>query len=138
MATKNLTVHVGWSGKNFCCGLSEGIGGVIAVTAKTLPKLKEEFEQSLRWHIDGCIADGDTLPEYLVTGDYEIVYELDTAAILQDAEYYTTMAAISRVTGINQKLLSHYANALKIPRPVQRQRIIDGLHTIGQQFLAIQ
>lgn len=133
-----LKVHVGWSGKNFCCGLSEGIGGVVVVTAKTLSKMKEDFEESLRLHIEGCLADGDTLPDYIANGQYEIDYELDTAAMLRNAECFTTMAAISRATGINQKLLSHYANALKQPRPAQRQRIVDGLHEIGKQFLAIQ
>lgn len=138
MERKKLKVQVGWSGKNFCCELSKDIGGVVVVTAKTLPKLKEDFEESLRWHIEGCIADGDVLPDYIVSGDYEIDYELDTAAVLREAEQFTTMAAISRVTGINQKLLSHYANMLKIPRPAQRQRIVDGLHAIGRQFLAVQ
>ena len=138
MATHRIKVHVGWSGKNFCCGLADNIGGVVAVTAKTLDKLKEDFEESLRWHIESCVADGDSLPAYLVNGDYELDYELDTAAMLRDAECFTTMAAISRATGINQKLLSHYANALKTPRPAQRQRIVDGLHAIGKQFLAIQ
>lgn len=124
--------------ENFCCGLSEDIGGVVVATAKTLSKLKEDFEESLRWHIEECLADGDILPAYIVNGDYELDYELDSAAMLREAEQFTTMAAISRVTGINQKLLSHYANALKIPRPAQRQRIVDGLHKIGQQFLAVQ
>lgn len=137
MTNKILKVHVGWSGKNFCCGLSEGIGGIVAVTAKTLAKLKEDFEESLRLHVEGCIQDGDSLPEYLVNGNYEIDYELDTAAMLRDTERFTTMAAISRATGINQKQLSHYANSLKVPREAQRQRIIEGLHEIGRQFLAV-
>lgn len=137
MANKKLKVHVGWSGKNFCCGLSEDIGGTVVVTAKTLAKAKEDFEESLRWHIEDCLADGDALPEYLANGDYEIDYELDTAAMLREAERFTTLATISRVTAINQKLLSHYANAIKIPRPAQRQRIVNGLHEIGQQILAV-
>lgn len=138
MAKHIIKVHVGWSGKNFCCGLSENIGGVVAVTAKTLRKLKEDFEESLRWHVESCVEDGDNLPAYIVNGDYTLEYELDAAALLRQAESFTTMAAISRVTGINQKLLSHYANALKKPRPTQRQRIVEGLHAIGRQFLAIQ
>lgn len=138
MEKKKLKVNVGWSGNNFCCEMSEDIGGIVIVTAKTLSKLKEDFEESLRWHTEGCLADGDLLPDYIANGDYEIDYELDTAAMLREAEQFTTMAAISRVTGINQKLLSHYANMLKIPRPAQRQRIVDGLHAIGRQFLALQ
>lgn len=138
MDKKKIKVHVGWSGKNFCCGISEDVGGVVVVTAKTLSKVKEDFEESLRWHIEGCLADGEALPDYMANGNYEIEYELDTAALLRSAECFTTMAAISRATGINQKLLSHYANALKKPRPAQRQRIVEGLHAIGQQFLAVE
>ncbi|MDE6084218.1 MAG: helix-turn-helix domain-containing protein [Muribaculaceae bacterium] len=138
MERKKLKVHVGWSGNNFCCELSEDIGGIVVVTAKTLSKLKEDFEESLCWHIEGCLADGDALPAYITEGNYDIDYELDTAAMLREAERFTTLAAISRATGINQKLLSHYANMLKIPRPAQRQRIVDGLHAIGRQFLAVQ
>ncbi|MDE5750145.1 MAG: CopG family transcriptional regulator [Duncaniella sp.] len=138
MDKKKLKVHVGWSGRNFTCGVSEDIGGVVAVTAKTLPKAKEDFEESLRWHIEGCLADGDPLPDYIAAGNYELEYELDTAAMLREAEQFTTMAAISRATGINQKLLGHYANMVKTPRPAQRQRIVDGLHAIGRQFLAVR
>lgn len=138
MDKTKIRAHVGWDENNFCCGISEGIGGVVAVTGKTLERVKANFEESLRWHIEGCVADGDILPDYLVGGDYEIEYELDAAAMLRDAERFTTLAAISRASGINQKQLSHYANMQKQPRPAQRQRIVEGLHEIGRQFLAIQ
>lgn len=138
MEKVKIKVHVGWSGNNFCCGLSEGVGGIVTATGKTLAKAKENFEESLRWHIEGCVADGDVLPDYIINGNYELDYELDAAAMLREAERFTTMAAISRATGINQKQLSHYANMVKNPRPAQRQRIVEGLHEIGRQFLAVQ
>ncbi|MBO5455467.1 MAG: CopG family transcriptional regulator [Muribaculaceae bacterium] len=137
MANHILKVEVSWTGKNFCCSWSDEDAGSVVVTAKTLIQLKHDFEQSLGWHIEGCVEDGDVIPEYLVSGDYEVAYELDTAALLRDAETYTTMAAISRASGINQKQLSHYANGIKQPRPLQRERIIAGLHTIGSQILAL-
>ncbi len=137
MADHRLKIEVSWTGKNFCCAWSDEDAGSVVATAKTLRKLKEDFEQSLKWHIEGCVADGDILPEYLVNGNYELEYELDTAALLRDAETYTTMAAISRASGINQKQLSHYANGIKQPRPMQRARIIAGLHVIGSQILSL-
>lgn len=137
MAIHKLKISVSWTGSNFCCAWSDDEAGTVVVTSKTLLSLKEDFEQSLKWHIEGCMEDGDKLPEYLVNGNYELEYELDTAALLQDAETYTTMAAISRASGINQKQLSHYANGLKRPRPEQRARIIAGLHVIGSQILAL-
>lgn len=50
---------------------------------------------------------------------------------------YATLAAVSKVTGINKRQLSHCANGRKIPRPAQRQRIADGLHKIGSKLLAV-
>lgn len=138
MAQHKIIAHVGWTGNNFCCGWADDAVGNVAVTNKSLTRLKDEFTQSLQWHIEGCVADGDSLPDYLVQGDYEIVFELDTAALLREAEQYTTMAAISRASGINPKLLSHYANGLKHPRPAQRERIIQGIHNIGQHFIAMR
>lgn len=137
MANHKLKIDVSWTGKNFCCAWNEEDAGAVVATAKTLAKLKEDFEESLRWHIEGCVADGDILPQDLVDGEYELEYDLDTAALLRDAEEYTTMAAISRASGINQKQLSHYANGLKQPRPMQRERIIAGLHIISTQIMAL-
>ncbi len=133
-----IEVEIGWSEKNYCCGWGyEGVGAILC-TNKSLPGIKKDFEESLRFHVEAMVEDGDQVPDWLVAGDYVIVYTLSAAAMLRDAESFTTMAAISRATGINQKLLSHYANALKVPRPAQRQRIVDGLHMIGRQFLAVQ
>lgn len=133
-----LNVEISWSDKNYCCGWGfEGVGAILC-TNKTIEGIKQDFEESLRFHIEAMIEDGESVPEWLAVGDYEIEYTLSAAALLRNAELFTTMAAISRATGINQKLLSHYANAIKIPRPAQRQRIVDGLHMIGRQFLAVQ
>lgn len=137
MANHKLTIDVSWTGKNFCCAWYDDDAGTVVATAKTLAKLKEDFAESLKWHIEGCVADGDVLPDYLVDGDYELEYNLDTAALLRDAETYTTLAAISRASGINQKQLSHYANGIKHPRPMQRAKIIAGLHIIGSQIMAL-
>lgn len=132
-----IHVDVSWTDDNYCCAWEDGNGGVVIVTAKTLKKLKEDFEESMRLHIQECVKDGDTFPEYLIEGDYETEYDLDAAALIRNAEAYTTMTAISRVSGINQKQLSHYANGVKHPRPLQLERIKAALYSIGNQLLAL-
>lgn len=135
---KVIDVEVSWSDKNYCCGWGlDGVGAVFC-TNKTLEGLKQEFEDTLRFHVEAMAEDGEEVPQWLLDGDYEINYSLSVAALLRQAEQFTTMAAISRVTGINQKQLSHYASALRIPRATQRDRIVNGLHAIGRQFMAIQ
>jgi len=41
---------------------------------------------------------------------------------------------LARVTGINERLLGHYATSHRNPRPAQRQRIIDGIRKIGAEI----
>lgn len=134
---EKITVEIYWEEKNYCCGWGYDGFGAIVCTNKNLDALKKEFEQSLSEQAAEMAADGEPVPQWLASGDYEIEYELAVSALLRQAEKFTTMAIISRFTGINQKLLSHYANSLKKPREAQRQRIVSGLHEIGREFLAV-
>lgn len=137
MEKKKIYVNVSHTEDNYCCGWEDGMGGTVLVTAKTLSELKKDFEESLVLHIEGCVADGDNVPEYFRTGEYEIQYELDATAVLRNAETYTTISAISRASGINQKQLSHYANGVKHPRPRQLAKIKDALYVIGSHLMAL-
>lgn len=133
-----IKVEIYWEDKNYCCGWSLDGFGAILCTNKNLEELKSEFEESLKSQIKDMLTDGEAIPQWLADGDYEIEYNLSVSALLRQAEQYTTMAVISRVTGINQKLLSNYASSVKKPREAQRERIVNGLHAIGQQFLAVR
>lgn len=137
MQEKEIKVFVSWSGENFNGGIGDPELGVIFVTASTLDEFKKEFNDSFKFHIEGLKESGEIVPEYISTGNYKIEYDLDATALLKEAERFTTLAAISRVTGINQKQLSHYATGLKQPRPSSRERIIKGIHAIGRMALAL-
>ncbi len=137
METKQIKVLVSWSGENFNGGVGDPELGAIMVAASTLDEFKKEFEESFEFHIEGLRESGDYIPDYILSGDYHIVYDLEATALLKEAEKFTTLAAISRATGINQKQLSHYATGLKQPRPSSRARIIKGLHDIGRMALAL-
>ncbi len=135
---KTIKVEIYWESKNYCCGWGlEGFGAVMC-TNKNIENLKLEFEACLKSQIEDMIADGESIPKWLADGSYKVEYTLSVSALLRQAEQYTTMAVISRVTGINQKLLSNYASSVKKPRETQRERIVNGLHAIGQQFLSVQ
>lgn len=135
---EKIRVDVQWCDKNFGASLGENVPGAVVVTAKTYEQLLNDVPESLRFHVEGMLADGDDVPQWLRNGDYELEYNLvDTATMLHAFEPLLSLAAISRVTGINQHQLSHYVNGLKQPRPRQRQRIVDGIHKIGRELLAV-
>ena len=135
---EKITVDVQWCDKNFGAKLSDNVPGAVVLTAKSYEELLREVPETLRFHVEGMVKDGDNVPQWLRDGDYEFVYNLlDVATILRAYEPYISLAALSRASGINQHLLSHYANRMKQPRPQQRQRIVDGIHKIGRELLAV-
>lgn len=135
---EKIRVDVQWCDKNFGASLGENVPGAVVLTAKTYEQLLHDVPETLRFHVEGMIDDGDDVPQWLREGDYEFEYHLvDIATMLHAYEPYLTLAALSRATGINQHQLSHYANGLKQPRPQQRKRIVEGIHKIGRELLAV-
>ena len=135
---EKIRVDVAWCDKNFGASLGENVPGAVVVTAKTFAELQKEVKDTLAFHVEGMVRDGDEVPQWLAEGDYEFEYNfMDVAALLRAYEPFVSLAAISRSSGINQHLLSHYANGIKKPRPQQRERIIEGIHNIGKELLAI-
>lgn len=133
-----IKVFVGWTEKNFSASLSDNVPGAVVIAAKDVAELKREVIETLRFHVEGMLVDGDEVPQWLADGDYELEYEyISAAALIHACEPYATIAALSRVTGINQRQLSHYANGLRNPRPEQRKRIVEGLHSIGRELLSV-
>ena len=133
-----VKVYVEWADKNFCATFDENVPGAVAITAKDIRELKQEVVETLRFHVEGMLEDGDEVPQWLSDGDYELEYKYaDTATLLRACEQYASLAAISRATGINQNQLSHYATGIKRPRQEQRQRIVEGLHHIGKRLMAV-
>ena len=49
-----------------------------------------------------------------------------------------TNVVLVRITGINQKLLHHYATGLKKPRGPQRKKIEIALHKLGSELLSLE
>lgn len=138
MEMKKILVHIDWCDKNYGAVTDcKELMGVVAVTDKTMLGLKSSLLESIDFHIDGLVNDGEHIPEWLATKNFEIVYDYTLSAILQESQQFTTLAAISRATGIKHAQLSHYANAVCRPRPAQRKKVIDGLHSIGQKCLSL-
>jgi predicted RNase H-like HicB family nuclease len=136
---EKIRVDVSWCEKNFSASLGENVHGAVVFTADTFAELQKEAKESLEFHVEGMVADGDDVPQWLVDGDYEFEYRfLDAISLLRAYEPFLSLAAISRASGINQHLLSHYANGLKRPRPEQRRRIVEGLHKIGRELISVE
>jgi|GEM_PF-32252 len=109
----------------------------VVATHKTLEGLKEAYTFSLSEHLKSMRKDGDEIPEAL-QGEYELHFSLNTRALLHYTEKYITRAAISRITGINEKQLGHYAQGIRNPRDEQRKKILNGIRNLGRELISVE
>ena len=80
--------------------------------------------------------DGEFVPEEF-EGEWKLEWNLSVRALLHYTEKLVPKAVLSKVTGINQQQLTHYASGYRVPRPAMRARIIEGIHQIANQLSAI-
>ena len=129
---KKIIVNIVWN-DNYGA-YSDEVPGCVA-THSTIEGVKEAFVSALQFHIEG--SETDELPDCLKK-DFELEFELSVSALLHHYDKILTRAAISRVTGINQRQLGHYLSGYRTPRRDKRDIIIAGLHKIGNELLSIK
>ncbi len=133
---KEVKVLISWSGDNYAAGSGE-VNGIVMVTHKTLVGVKEAFRQAFQFHVENSVADGDELPDYIIEGNYELDFELQVSALLHKLDGIITRAALSRVTGIDQRQLGHYIQGRREPRQKTRQKILLGVQQLGKELSAV-
>lgn len=68
----------------------------------------------------------------------EFEYKYDTASFLQQYAYAFTLAGLERITGVNQRQLSHYINGVRKPSKTTITKIENRLHSFGNEISAIK
>ena len=83
---EKIKVKVDWCDKNFGAVTEDDVlCGMVVATSKSYESLMIELSEAVREHVEGLLQDGETLPEWLVSGDYEFDVELGVAALLRSA-----------------------------------------------------
>ena len=131
---KELTVIIEQTENNYAAYI-EGIDGIVT-TGRSVDEIKSNMIEAIDLYIDTCKDMGLEIPEEL-QGDYNLTFKMDTKCVL--AFYYGifTKAGLSRLTGINQKQLWHYASGTSNHRPAQKVKIENALHRLGEELMSI-
>ncbi len=131
---EKVIVEIYFTGKNFCA-YAPILTGCVS-TASTLKGIKANIKEAIEFHIETSKEFNDPIPE-IFRGNYELVFVVSTEALLNAYSNIFTKAALSRITGINERQLWHYASGMRKPRPAQRKRIEEGLHRLGDELINI-
>ncbi len=122
---------IDYADSNYSAGAKEY---ACVATGRSIEELKANIAEAIEFHFEGMREDNETCPS---AGDYTFDYEYSVAALLQHYKSIVSLAALSKVTGINQGLLSHYISGLRTPREKQRIKIVDGFHAIAKELASI-
>jgi len=131
---EKVIVDVYFSGNNYCAHAPILLGCVS--TAATLAEMKKNIKEAIEFHVETSLETNNPISE-VFKGEYKLEYKLSVEALLNAYSDIFTKAALSRITGINERQLWHYASGMRKPRPAQRKRIEDGLHRLGAELLTI-
>lgn len=133
---EKIICTIDWAEKNWCAG-NDTVDGVIAVTDSTLDGVKRGFQEALDYDVECATENDDSVPEYLKTHDYEVVYEYTAAALLRLYQNVTSLKVLSDATGISQRQLSFYMNGVRKPRPQAVEKIKSGMRQIADRCMAL-
>jgi len=131
---EKVIVEVSYTGKNYSAHIPILPGCV--TTGSSLVEIRKHVEEIVPFHIEGIQEDNEEYPS-VFNGKYEFIYKLSTESLINELSNILTKAALSRVTGINERQLWHYAAGVRHPRQTQRKRIVDGLHSLGKELLSV-
>ena len=73
---EKVIVDVAWCDRNYGGSLGSNVPGAVVFTAPTFETLQKEAKESLEFHIEGLMENGEDVPEWLKNGDYEFVYNI--------------------------------------------------------------
>ncbi|WP_031527082.1 hypothetical protein [Dyadobacter crusticola] len=119
--------------KDFFGAHSENVKGINGGGATI-----EEVKKSVYECIDIIKSFDDKNIPAALKGEYEIEWKLDVGSFLKYYKGIFSQTGIAKITGINEKLLNHYASGLKKPRPAQAKKIEAALHKLGSELLAVK
>ena len=134
MAKVSIEVEVSFAGNNYSANIPILPGCV--TTGCSLAEIRKHIEEIVPFHLEGLREDKIEYPSFF-DGEYEFIYKLSPEVLIKEFSGIFTKEALSRVTGINKKQLHSYATGDRHPRPIQRQRIVNGLHQLGKHLLSV-
>lgn len=126
---KTVEVIVEHAGRN----LSAYIEGAPIIT---VGNSMAEVEFNMREAIDLYLEDNPN-PVDILSGEFELNFKIDAATFINYYSNIFTKAALSRITGINERQLWHYAAGVHKPRKQQIEKIQQGIRALTKELSSI-
>jgi hypothetical protein len=132
---EKVIVNVGKTPKGYCASIDSLPGWILGVNG-SFNQFKKELQESIAIYVEWAKEDGDEYPA-VFDGEFYFEYKFDIASLLYCYNGIISRAAISRISGINEKQLGHYICGRSRPRKEQEVKIVNAFHRLGKELLAV-
>lgn len=130
---KTVEVIVEHAGNN----LSAYIEGAPVITVgNDVKEIEKNMKEAVELYLDSC-KEMNIAPVEVLQGEFTLKFKIDAATFINYYSSIFTKAALSRITGINERQLWHYAAGVHKPRKQQLEKIQKGINALSEELSAI-
>lgn len=106
-------------------------------TGETISDVRNNIKDAVDFHLEGIQIENLPVPEKF-DREFDLAFKMDIASLFEWFSGILTKSGVSRITGMNQSLISQYVSGSKSPSSKQTKRIERALHNLGQELLEIE
>lgn len=130
---KTVEVIVEHAGNN----LSAYIEGAPVITVgNDVKEIEKNMKEAVELYLESC-QEMNIAPVEVLQGEFTFKFKIDAATFINYYSSIFTKAALSRITGINERQLWHYAAGVHKPRKQQLEKIQKGINALTEELAAI-
>lgn len=130
---KTVEVIVEHAGNN----LSAYIEGAPVITVgNDVKEIEKNMQEAVELYLESC-REMNIAPVEVLQGEFILKFKIDAATFINYYSSIFTKAALSRITGINERQLWHYAAGVHKPRKQQLEKIQKGINALTEELSAI-
>ena len=111
-------------------------GAPIVTVGSTIKEIEEHTKEAIDLYLESC-NELEITPVPLLQGTFQLNFKIDAATFINYYSGIFTKAALSRITGINERQLWHYAAGIHKPRKQQLEKIQKGIEALTSELSAI-
>lgn len=111
-------------------------GAPVITVGNDVKEIEKNMKEAVELYLDSC-KEMNIAPVEVLRGEFTLKFKIDAATFINYYSSIFTKAALSRITGINERQLWHYAAGVHKPRKQQLEKIQKGINALTEELSAI-
>lgn len=111
-------------------------GAPVMTVGNDVKEIEKNMKEAVELYLESC-QEMNIAPVEVLQGEFTLKFKIDAATFINYYSSIFTKAALSRITGINEHQLWHYAAGVHKPRKQQLEKIQKGINALTEELAAI-